>query len=168
MKAADRYARALFLLDTPVEAAECAGVLLRQPVLLRILDQPAIPLRQKEAVIDRLFPKPVQKLLKWLCQKGQVHLAPAIFDAYIPYAKGQAGVLSAELLYVTKPTEEQLSGMRQFLARRFSATSIELKLTESPMLLGGFILRAGGLEFDWSLRGRLQRLAQKLEVEVNG
>ena len=38
----------------------------------------------------------------------------------------------------------------------------EIRITEDKSLIGGFILRAGGREFDWSLRGRYCRLHQKL------
>lgn len=169
MTTANNYARALAMLKTPIRAAEEAAQQLRSaPVLLKILENPMVPFPEKEAVIGRLFPKEVQNLMKCLCRKGQVHLAPAIFAAYLPYANSLSGILKAELLYVSKPTETQLEGIRQYLLRRFGVSSAELQLTECPALIGGFVLRAGDVELDWSIRGRLARLGKQLQAEVRG
>jgi len=39
---------------------------------------------------------------------------------------------------------------------------VELTLTEDKSLVGGFVLRAGDREYDWSLIGRYKKLKQKL------
>ena len=41
-------------------------------------------------------------------------------------------------------------------------TKREIEMIEDKSLIGGFILQAGGKEYDWSLRGRCRRLEQKL------
>ena len=169
MTAALNYARALHELHVTEEAAETAYRLLKDnDVLKKTLQNPQVTLAQKKAVIDKLFPKEVCNLMKLLCKKGRVHAAPAILKTYAVYAKEQAGVLSCELSYVTKPTEEQLAGIRSFLLRQFGASDLALTMKHSPSLLGGFILRAGDKEYDWSIKGRLQRLAQQLDAEVSG
>ena len=76
--------------------------------------------------------------------------------------KEQKGILKAELLYVTCPTEAQEDKMKEFLRNQFSASEVELTLTEDKNLVGGFVLRAGDREYDWSLIGRYKKLKQKL------
>lgn len=63
---------------------------------------------------------------------------------------------------MTEPGEEQKAGIRKFLAGEFSADEVQLVLIEKKDLIGGFVLRAGGREFDWSLLGRYRNLKQKL------
>ena len=52
--------------------------------------------------------------------------------------------------------------MKEFLRSQFSARKVELTLTEDKSLVGGFVLRAGDREYDWSLIGRYKKLKQKL------
>ena len=71
-------------------------------------------------------------------------------------------MLSAQLLCVTEPSEEQKEGFRQLLRREYQAQNVELTVRKAPELIGGFLLRAGGREYDWSLRGRLRQMEQTL------
>ena len=63
---------------------------------------------------------------------------------------------------MTPPGDEQLEGIRNFLCREFQVQKVEIRIIEDKSLIGGFILQAGGKEYDWSLRGRCRRLEQKL------
>lgn len=64
--------------------------------------------------------------------------------------------------FITRPAEEQENKMKEFLRSQFSAREVELTLTEDKSLVGGFVLRAGDREYDWSLIGRYKKLKQKL------
>jgi F-type H+-transporting ATPase subunit delta len=37
-----------------------------------------------------------------------------------------------------------------------------MTVEQQPDLIGGFVLRVGDREFDWSLRGRVRQLQQRL------
>lgn len=69
---------------------------------------------------------------------------------------------AAELYYVTEPDGAQKQKIKEFLCRKTGAAEVELTLVCKPELIGGFVLRAGDQEYDWSLKGRLERLRQKL------
>lgn len=69
----------------------------------------------------------------------------------------------AELRYVVPPTDEQLSRIRDFLRKKYNADELELVLQEDKNLLGGFVIRIGNEEYDWSMRGRLQQMQQGLK-----
>ncbi len=66
------------------------------------------------------------------------------------------------LLYATEPSEEQLMRLTDFLREKLDCSEVELELREDPSLISGFVLRAGSREFDFSARGRLRQLKQKL------
>ncbi|MEW3583881.1 F0F1 ATP synthase subunit delta, partial [[Clostridium] symbiosum] len=74
----------------------------------------------------------------------------------------QDGILRAELTCVTPPSEEQLQGMKKYLCRRYRKNDVTFDIREDASLLGGFILKAGDFEYDYSLDGRLKRLQHKL------
>ena len=61
------------------------------------------------------------------------------------------------------PSEEQKKGMEAFLCGKYGAKKANIEVSQDPALLGGFILRVGSDEYDWSMRGRLNRLEQRLK-----
>ena len=72
--------------------------------------------------------------------------------------------LSVTLKYVTAPDEAQLQGIKEFLAKRYGSNDITIDLQEDASLGGGFIIVADNEVFDWSTRGRLQQLREKIET----
>ncbi len=58
--------------------------------------------------------------------------------------------------------------MEAFLCKKYGAKSAKIEVRQDKALLGGFILRVGSdEEYDWSLKGRLSRLEQRIDLEVN-
>ena len=142
------YAKALYGLSVPGEAiCETGRIFKNTPEIGKMLENPLVSLKEKEQVIERVFPQEMKSFL---------------LEAYDAYSREQKGILKAELLYVTRPAEEQENKMKEFLRSQFSAREVELTLTEDKSLVGGFVLRAGDREYDWSLIGRYKKLKQKL------
>ena len=52
------------------------------------------------------------------------------------------------------------------MKKKFGAANVELDIAVQPDLLGGFILRCGDCEYDRSVKGKLDKLQQKLTGEV--
>ena len=75
-------------------------------------------------------------------------------------ARKAAGVMDAELHYVTMPGAAQITGMKQFLCRKYNKKDVNIRLVNQPDLVGGFVLKAGDTEYDYSLKGQLVRLRQ--------
>ena len=63
---------------------------------------------------------------------------------------------------MTQPNEEQLEKIKRFLCEKYEAEDIDLHMIQDPSLMGGFILTADGQEYDWSLKGRISNLKEKL------
>ncbi len=76
--------------------------------------------------------------------------------------KNCPNVRKAVLLYAVEPSEEQLSRLTDFLREKLDCPGVELELKEDPGLISGFVLRAGSREYDFSARGQLRQLKQKL------
>ena len=51
---------------------------------------------------------------------------------------------------------------QKYLAGKYKKTQVELEFEKKPELIAGFVLRVGDIEEDFSIRGRLDRLQQKL------
>lgn len=131
------------------------------------LANPAVSLEKKHNVIDKIFPKEIRDFLKVLCDNNEVEMFPEIAKAYYELTPQSAEEFHATLAYVKKPTDEQLMGIRNFLMRKFGREDMDLELEEDPSLGDGFVIRAGGEEFDWSTKGRMKQFEQKMEQIKN-
>ncbi|WP_077612744.1 ATP synthase F1 subunit delta [Clostridium sp. Marseille-P2415] len=163
MQAAINYGQVLYELSIPETVIEEAALALRTvPELKHALKNPVIAKRAKHRIIDRVFPEEIRNFLKVLVDRQDMGLAEEIFEAWRTYACRQQGILEASLYYVTEPEEEQLSEIKNMLCRKYRKKDVRLRLIEDPGLIGGFIIRVGDVETDWSLKGRLRQLEQKI------
>lgn len=76
--------------------------------------------------------------------------------------------MKASLRFVVAPTAEQTEGFKRFLAKKYDTVSenIDLILVEDREILGGFILRAGDDEYDWSLTGRAKEIMSDADLDL--
>ena len=72
--------------------------------------------------------------------------------------------LKVSLFYVTPPLDSQLDKIKEFVASKKGVNKEEVKieLIEKKDLVGGFVLRIGTHEYDWSTKGRLDQLMTEL------
>ena len=74
------------------------------------------------------------------------------------------------LFYVTPPVDSQLDKIKDFVAAKEGVNKDEVKidLVEKKDLVGGFVLRVGTHEYDWSTKGRLDQLMSELLSSDDG
>jgi len=75
--------------------------------------------------------------------------------------------IEAKLLYVTRPDEDQLKGIEEFIKKKYGCEKVEIETKEVKSLKGGFILRVENEEYDWSNRGRLKQLKELLDKRID-
>lgn len=157
------YGRVLFDLHISEEAVEkTRGTFALVPQLTSIFMNPTIALKRKMKVIERVFPEEMRNFLKAACKYRRIDLMDEIFAAYDRCRDEQAKLLHAVLSCTTPPSEEQKAGMEAFLRRKYGVDKAQISVRTDESLLGGFILRVGSDEYDWSIKGRLNRLEQTL------
>lgn len=76
-------------------------------------------------------------------------------------------VTKAILTYVTPPTDEQLAGVKKFLAKKLGAQEVEIECVEDKSIGSGFVIRAGNREYDWSAKGRMDQFQQKIQSAIS-
>lgn len=157
------YGRVLYELNLPEETVRKTREIFEEvPQLTDIFTNPTIALKKKLSVIDRVFPQEIRDFLKTACKYQRMDLIKEIFAAYDRCVDEQGKVLNAVLICTTPPSEDQKKGMEAFLCRKYGAGEARIKIRRDDTLLGGFILRAGSDEYDWSMKGRLNRLKETL------
>lgn len=157
------YAKVLYELPVPEEDVLQSETIFSQvPELLYVFTSPVIPEKKKMVLIDRIFPETMKRFLKVMCKNQAMDGIPDTFSEYKTYYCKEHGILPAVMTCVSLPDETQLEAIKQFLCKKYKKDQIDLTLLQDPGLIGGFVIRAGDREIDWSLRGRLKRLEQKL------
>lgn len=157
------YARVLYELNVPkTDIEKTKEAFAEVPQLREVFINPTISAKIKMSVIDQVFPESMKNFLKVVCKNQRINLINEIFDAYDEYCDEQAHILTAVLACVEPPSEEQLDKMKVFLCDKYQKADVKIQIVEDTSLLGGFILHVENDEYDWSLKGRLTRLEQKL------
>ena len=103
----------------------------------------------------------LQELLGTLKTDG-VEALDQLMDAYEERRAERASRQKAILRYVTPPTAEQLAQIREFLRKKYENEELPLELAEDKSLLGGFCITVGSEEYDWSMKGRLTQMRNRL------
>ena len=72
------------------------------------------------------------------------------------------------LRYVTKPTDEQLEKIKNFVYKKYVSEEIpeeiiSFELIEDKSLGGGFILKCGNEQYNWSTKGRTEQFTETIE-----
>jgi len=168
-QAAIDYATSLRKTETPKELLQqVKDVLEAVPQVRSEFENPTVSIEKKHLIIDRVFPKEIRDFLKILCDNMDFGLFDEICTAYDELGrKPEAKENQAQLIYVTAPTDEQLEGIKAFLAKEFHNPDMELTLKEDKSIKSGFVLRVGTREFDWSEKGRIEQLENRIAKAVN-
>ncbi len=168
-QAAIDYATSLRKTETPKELLQqVKDVLEAVPQVRSEFEDPTVSIEKKHLIIDRVFPKEIRDFLKILCDNMDFGLFDEICTAYDELGrKPETKENQAQLIYVTAPTDEQLEGIKAFLAKEFHNPDMELTLKEDKSIKSGFVLRVGTREFDWSEKGRIEQLENRIAKAVN-
>jgi F-type H+-transporting ATPase subunit delta len=162
-QAAINYGQVLYELSLPEKVIEDAALAFKTvPELKRVLNSPVVPKTSKHRIIERVFDESIRIFFKVLVDRRDMDLADEIFEAWRSKVCKEAGVLEAALYYVTEPDEEQIREIKAMLCRKYEKKEVRLCMIEDPGLIGGFLLRVGDVETDWSLKGRLRQLEQNI------
>lgn len=161
--AADNYAEVLYELSVSEDSIQDTKKIFQDsPELKASLSNPTVPYKTKCRIIDRVIPEEMRNFVKVVLKHQKTEKLDSIFADYEALCKKKANVVHAVLRYVAAPSEEQLTGIKARLCRELHAQDAEIELKEDPDLIGGFVLSAGDVEYDWSLKGRFRKLEQQL------
>lgn len=135
--------------------------------LAKALDSSSISTEKKENIIEKIFqedkfPKIFTGILKQLCESHKTSEVVNILENYCQNCEKENHIVTAKFFYVHMPEEAQIEGIRKFLCKKYDAEDAEILFEKDETLIGGFILNVNNTEFDYSIKGRLDKLKQKL------
>ena len=153
---------------SPEDVKQTVELLEALPQVKVDFENPTVELEKKIHLIEMIFPKQIRDFLELLCDHHDFNLFSEIVEAYHEELRKVENNpnLAVQISYVVPPTDDQLNKMKEFLKEKCHADALDVTLKEDKMLLGGFIIRAGNEEYDWSMRGRLQQIERSMKENV--
>jgi len=97
-----------------------------------------------------------------LVDKRRINLLAEICEKYLAQLRKLNNVVLAEVTSVQQLSQEQLQSVTEKVKEISGATSVELKASIDPTLLGGVIIKVGSQVIDASLKAQLRRLGFSL------
>jgi F-type H+-transporting ATPase subunit delta len=146
------------------ELADFAAAVGDVPELRSALRNPQLEPRTKVAVLDELLGESdqlVRNFLRVVAEKGRIGSIEEIAREFDRLMAREERRLNVELTTARELSEDEARQLLQQIERA-SGRKIEATRTVDPNLIGGFVLQAGSMRVDASVRGRIQGLRQEL------
>ena len=169
---ARRYAEAAFqvaLRDDTLEtwradletATEVAG----DERSLTVLANPAIATDRRAEVLEELLgsriSRPVLNLVQLLLRRGRIEELARVTTEFRRLDDARQGITHATATSATPLTPDDVQALTEKLEQT-TGGRIALDVQVDPSILGGLIVRVGDRLIDGSVRGRLERLRNRL------
>jgi F-type H+-transporting ATPase subunit delta len=169
---ARRYAEAAFqlagrddALDAYGDGLDRAATLLGDQKVLALLRNPARPLRERTGLVDNLLaervPDPVLRLAGLLVERGRIDRIGAVAGEYRRLLNQANGVVEAVATAASPLTGDETIALQKKIAQMTGRT-VDLRVEVDEALIGGLTVRVGDTPYDASVRGRLERLRDRL------
>ena len=176
--AARRYAEAAFQIATgDGTVAQWQGRLDRLAALLedervaRIVANPALPQEARDQILREALDwpagDPAFNLVRLLVRRRRTRLAPRIAQEFRRLVQRANGIVAATVVSATELTPAEEAAIRERL-QRMTGQRVELAVERDPSLIGGVAVRIGDRMIDASVRGRLERLRERLLAGAAG
>ncbi len=176
--AARRYAEAVFEIarrdgteDAWQVALDAAWDVLGSAEVLRIVENPAIPLPQRqdavraalavESSVTVAVGRQLTNLVGALVARRRVSLVPAIAGEYGRLLDHDRGVAAAVVTSAAPLAADETTAIGARI-EALAGTTVSLRTVVDPALIGGVTVRIGDQLIDASVRGRLERLRSRI------
>jgi len=146
------------------ELADFATAVRDVPELRTALRNPQLEPRTKVAVLDDLLGESDQLLrnfLRLVAEKGRIGSIEEIAREFDRLMAREERRLNVELTTARELSDQEAQELLQQIEQA-SGRKIEATRRVDPNLIGGFVLQAGSMRVDASVRGRLERLRRQL------
>ncbi|MGO8757832.1 MAG: ATP synthase F1 subunit delta [Terracidiphilus sp.] len=136
------------------------------PELRAFFVNPAIPVAQKVAILDKLnaklrLQKELRNLLAVLIRNDRIGHVAEVAAAYRSILREQMGIRPAEIVTARELGAEDRQSLVAEVAK-LAGAEIDPSFKLDTSILGGAVVRIGSTVYDGSVRGRLDRLKEAL------
>ena len=166
------YARALFeaarergrVDEVREELASFLEAVEEVPELRAVILNPELDPPQKAAALEAVLAEAdelLRNFVRVVSEKGRAPMLDEIGREYELLVAAEEKILSVELTTAYELSDDEAAAIVKQIEDA-SGRRVEAERTVDPDLIGGLVLKAGSLEVDSSVRGRLDRLRREL------
>ena len=152
-------------LDAYADGLDLATATLAQGAALDVLRNPAQPLKQRTEIVDGLLaervPEPILKLVGLLVERGKIDRLGDVAFEYRRLLNRRNGIVEALATSAAPLSDGETAALRDKVAQMTGST-VDLRVEVDESLIGGLTVRVGDTLYDASVRGRLERLRERL------
>lgn len=136
------------------------------PGIAKLAANPAVPVPEKRRIVRRIG-EPLGlgdlafRFVDLLLSNYRLQHFPAVLEALETELDRRLGVATAQVTTAHRLDEEETVRLRSALAGLLERR-VDLELAVDPDLIAGFRARVGSTLYDASLKGQLDRLAERL------
>ena len=170
-----RYAKALFgvaLETSKLEAVYSDVVALaklytEEPEIPHFFSRPLVKVSDKIHFVDALFKAHFDALtmqfLHLIIRKKRESYLPAVMRNVVDLYRNHKKIKKSRLITPTKVSAETKQSIEQLLSSHYNDTyTIEMDAVEDSSIIGGFILEIGMVEYDASIKHKLNEIRKTL------
>lgn len=159
----DKYVDALLNSQIGVSSLEDAlRIVKSSSELQEVLNDPNVTSVEKQKVVEDLFSPSVRGFICTLADECKIDSLEDIISAFIEVLDKKNNIADAVVYCVTPPDEKQLKGIKDFVCKEENACDANIKIVEDKELIGGFIVRVSGKEYDFSLKRKLDKIKSQV------
>ena len=169
----NRYAKALFLLakkenvlqEISRESQSVIDFFSNQQMAMMLLKNPIVSKEKKINIFQKSFQGQLstlmQSFIKLVIDKGRYRDLLSILDQYIEIYKKEMNIISLELV-TTKKINDSL---KQKINNKLGAQeNVVFKETIDPKILGGILIRLNDLQFDATVKNKLNNVRKTFKI----
>ncbi len=166
------YARALFeaarkkgrLKEVSEELGDFAAAVHDVPELRAVLRNPELSPEAKAGIVVEIIGEAdelLRNFLRLAAEKGRIAEIEEIAREFDRLMAAEEGRLDVELTTAYELSDSEATGILKQI-QEASGRKVEATRKVDPNLIGGFVLQAGSMRVDASVRGRIERLRREL------
>jgi len=137
-----------------------------KPESRRVLEHPHIPKAEKVLFLRNAFSgglvDPLASFLELLIDRNRAGILASSLSAFLRLGDQWRGIVEAHVVSAVDLREEQVSALRNVLARKLGKR-VDMTLAVDPALIGGFYLNVDGHCIDSRVRRRLLDMRHSIE-----
>ena len=136
-------------------------------VLDKVLATPTYSEKTKEHLVGTIMDKGgfsvlMKHFLQEMCRIGMIVHAEEIMDGYQQLMDEKEGIVRAVIIHVGEDTPEGRAAMQKVLEERYRSKKFIWRQERDDSILGGYIMKCPGHEYDASYQNQLRRLKQRI------
>ena len=140
-----------------------------EPMFLRLLSAPNVPVQERCKILDDSFRGKIQpyllNFLKLLTEKGYIRRFSDCYKAYRNRYNEDNGILPVRAITVVSMTEDQAQRLTQKL-QAVTGKTVALENVIDPAVMGGVRLDYDGKRVDGTVQSRLNAIRELLNKTV--